>query len=111
MKNYLKKISDLLLPAKSILITSHRDPDGDSIGSQLALAELLESRGKSFCIINQGELPNKYRFLDPRRRIQNLNSTTGMQDPKAPFDLVFVLDSTCLERIGEAGKLIPPEQP
>jgi phosphoesterase RecJ-like protein len=98
----------MLLTAKSILITSHRDPDGDSIGSQLALAELLGSRGMSFCIINQGELPNKYRFLDPQRRIQNLNSTTRTQNSKMPFDLVFVLDSTCLERIGEAGKLITP---
>jgi phosphoesterase RecJ-like protein len=108
MKNYLKNISDMLLPAKSILITSHRDPDGDSIGSQLALAELLESRGKSSYIINQGELPSKYRFLDPQKRIQNLNSIPEMQNSKTPFDLVFVLDSTCLERIGEVGKLITP---
>jgi len=106
MKEQLKKISEMLLPAKSILITSHRDPDGDSIGSQLTLAELLESRGKSFCIINQGELPSKYRFLDPQLRIQNLNSIHATQNFKTPFDLVFVLDSTCLERIGEAGKLI-----
>jgi phosphoesterase RecJ-like protein len=108
MKEKLEIISNMLLPAKSILITSHRDPDGDSIGSQSALAELLESRGKRFCIINQGDLPGKYRFLDPRRRIQKMNSVHETQISKTPFDLVFVLDCTCLERIGEVGNLITP---
>jgi phosphoesterase RecJ-like protein len=108
MTEELKRISALLQPAQSILITSHRDPDGDSIGSQLALAELLKNRNKNFHIVNQGELPGKYRFLDDQQRISNLNSVTGKQDQPMNFDLVFVLDSTCLERIGEVAKLIPP---
>jgi phosphoesterase RecJ-like protein len=108
MREHLKKISDILLPAKSICITSHRDPDGDSIGSQLALGELLESQGKRYCILNQGELPGKYRFLDPQQRIQNLNSLQRTLNSKTSFDLVFVLDSTCLERIGEVSRLITP---
>ena len=108
MTEQLKQISDRMLSAQSILITSHRDPDGDSIGSQLALAELLERQGKSLCIINQGDVPNKYLFLDPQRRIRSINSASPTSSCQLPFDLVFVLDSTCLERIGEAGKLIPP---
>lgn len=63
MKDKLEKIMYLINQSKTVLITSHRDPDGDSIGSQLALAELVDSLGKSRLIINQGELPNKYRFF------------------------------------------------
>ncbi len=106
MKDKLRKISDLLRPANTILITSHLDPDGDSIGSQLALAEFVKSLGKSCLVINQGDLPYKYRFLDLDRKIQNINSITEVQNRKAAFDLVFVLDSTSLERIGEVVKLI-----
>jgi len=47
LKEKLKKVSELIEHADTILITSHKDPDGDSIGSQLALAEYLEGKGKS----------------------------------------------------------------
>ena len=108
MKERLKKFSELIDQANTILITSHKDPDGDSIGSQLALATLIESRGKSCSIINQGALPNKYQFLDPARKIQNISLNENLQNFKTGLDLVVVLDSTSLERIGQAVELIMP---
>jgi len=90
------------------LITSHRDPDGDSIGSQLALAKLVESWGKSCRIINQGDLPNKYMFLDPQGKIEKTEVVGAQKDVGATADLVFVLDSTSMSRVGEVKKLIPP---
>ena len=108
MKEKFKNISKLIEPACTILITSHKDPDGDSIGSQLALAEYLEGKGKICRVINQGELPSKYRFLDPSRKIQNINSAKNAEEQKVTSDLVMVLDCTSLERIGEAVKTIPP---
>ncbi|MCK4428065.1 MAG: bifunctional oligoribonuclease/PAP phosphatase NrnA, partial [candidate division Zixibacteria bacterium] len=64
MKKTFKKILDLIDHSQRILITSHRDPDGDSIGSQLALDGFLQSFGKPIRIINQGCLPHRYVFLD-----------------------------------------------
>jgi bifunctional oligoribonuclease and PAP phosphatase NrnA len=107
MSGKLKQILDHIRKSQSILITSHRDPDGDSIGSQLALAEFVESQGKSGWIINQGDLPYKYKFLDSQSKIQNVNSTKKELHLKTAFDLVLVLDCTSLDRIGDVEKLIP----
>ncbi|MCK4233294.1 bifunctional oligoribonuclease/PAP phosphatase NrnA [candidate division WOR-3 bacterium] len=45
------------------LITSHIEPDGDSIGSELALAMQIERLSKKAYIINPEPVPKKYRFL------------------------------------------------
>lgn len=107
MEDKLVRILDLIRGSHSVLISSHRDPDGDSIGSQLALAEFVESQGKSCQIVNQGDVPNKYKFLDPKQKIQNANSAKREKELEAIFDLVLVLDCTSLDRIGDVEELIP----
>jgi phosphoesterase RecJ-like protein len=109
MKDKLKKMSDFIQKSQAILVTSHRDPDGDSIGSQLALAEFLDSQGKNCRIINQGDLPYKYKFLDPQRKIENVSFTKNQKAQKTIFDLVIVLDCTSLDRIGDVAELILPD--
>ncbi len=109
MNDTLQRILSLIKESRNVLVTSHRDPDGDSIGSQLALSELLESRGKSYRIINQGVLPYKYLFLDPDGNIESVNSSKGNKNEAFVPDLIFVLDCTCLSRVGKVERLIPPE--
>lgn len=104
MKKTFEKILDLIQSSQRILITSHRDPDGDSIGSQLALDNFLQSFGKPTRIINQGHLPYKYSFLDPQKGIEDINQA---KDLDFQPDLVFVLECPSLERLGEARKVIP----
>jgi phosphoesterase RecJ-like protein len=112
MTEKLKNILDLMRGSQRVLITSHRDPDGDSVGSQLALAELVESWGKSCRIINQGDLPNKYAFLDPSGKIENVEILPEEQKDVVPAsDLVLVLDCTSLKRVGEVEKFIPSASP
>jgi len=108
ISNKLKKILDLIKGSQTVLITSHRDPDGDSIGSQLALAELVKSWGKSCRVVNQGDLPYKYMFLGPQGKIKNVDTVKDHKRSEAVPDLVFVLDSTSMSRVGEVEKLIPP---
>ena len=109
MDDAVKKIISLIDGCHKVLISSHQDPDGDSVGSQLALAELLESRGKTCRIINQGPLSSRYAFLDPRRKILNLDNLKAGKDDLAGFDPVFVLDCTSLSRLGQVEKLLPPQ--
>jgi phosphoesterase RecJ-like protein len=110
MSDKLKKILDFIKGSQTVLITSHRDPDGDSVGSQLALARLVERWGKGCRVINQGELPNKYVFLDPYGKIENADTVMkSPEDAKAAPDLVLVLDCTSIGRVGEVEKLIPSE--
>ena len=73
MKKTAEEIFDLVNSSQRILITSHRDPDGDSIGSQLALDSFLQSLEKPTRIINQGYLQHRYAFLDPQKKIESFN--------------------------------------
>ena len=103
MKEKFNQIIESVKTARRILITSHLDPDGDSIGSQLALKGWLMDSGKEVRIINQGKIPSKYLFLDEEKAIEDFDSAKAI-DWSA--DLIFVLECPNLERIGEVKKLL-----
>jgi bifunctional oligoribonuclease and PAP phosphatase NrnA len=108
MRKEIRQILEAIRKAKKVLVTSHLDPDGDSIGSQLALATFLEGRGKKVLITNQGILPSKYSFLDPHQKIILHRSAKVL---KFKPDLVIVLESPYLERIGWVREAVPAGVP
>lgn len=81
---------------KNCLIVAHEHPEGDAIGSTLALALLLEQEGKSVQVYNADPVPEVLRFLPGVDKIS----------PEIPdindFDTVFVLDCGDFERPGKA---------
>ncbi len=84
----------LLRRERSFFLISHINPDGDSIGSLLALGEALRAAGKEISgLCSPGPVPVKYRFLKGSAGI----SSKGRYDGQAA---VLVLDSGDLERIG-----------
>ena len=63
MKQKHQDVLDFLRKENSFLITSHVNPDGDSIASQLALCRTLHSIGKECRIVSSDPVPRVYRFL------------------------------------------------
>jgi bifunctional oligoribonuclease and PAP phosphatase NrnA len=65
---------DALLPVfqrhKEFVLTTHVNPDGDGLGSELALAGWLLAQGKQVRIVNHSSTPDVYLFLDPDRQIE-----------------------------------------
>ena len=55
---------------EKFLIVSHQNLEGDAIGSQLALAELLEHLGKEVILISPEEIPENYRFLPGAKKVR-----------------------------------------
>ncbi len=106
MKNLseIEKILDVINENDRFLITSHMDPDGDSIGSQLGLFYALKDLGKKSYIVDQGQLPAKYDFLDP----ENLIKGEANSIPFSPQVTVFV-ECPEIKRIGFVSDLLPPE--
>jgi bifunctional oligoribonuclease and PAP phosphatase NrnA len=51
------------------LLTTHVRPDGDGLGSILALGEVLEQQGKQVRLLSLSNVPPRYHFLDPEGRI------------------------------------------
>jgi phosphoesterase RecJ-like protein len=71
----------------SVLISVHKNPDGDALGSQLALMLALEKMGKAVTVHNLDPVPEVYRFLPQSDRIGAGKPVTGR------FDAYVVLDS------------------
>lgn len=96
----LSGLTALLRRERSFFLISHLLPDGDSVGSLLAMGEALRALGKEvvglFC---PGPVPAKYRFLRGSAAI----APEGTYDGRAA---VLVLDSSDLERIGPFGEQV-----
>ena len=104
MRKEIKEILGALKQARKVLISSHLDPDGDSIGSQLAMAALAQGWKKKVLVANHGQLPSKYDFLDSEKRIIMHRSDQVL---KYKPDLVVILESPYLDRIGWVKEAIP----
>lgn len=89
----LNKINDLIAAARTFLITTHESPDGDAIGSSLALAHYLAEIGKDVTIHTCDPVPELYRFLPMADAV-----TTRL--PDRDYDLCFVLDVGEFKRAG-----------
>jgi len=76
------------------VVTSHVRPDGDAIGSALALALALKKRGHRVTVLNEDGLPENLRFLPGGELVQR---------PSGPVeaDVVFALDNATQPRLGE----------
>jgi phosphoesterase RecJ-like protein len=96
----IPRIIDIINNNRTFLITSHERPDGDALGSELALYHMLSARGKTAVVYNQDQTPAHYRFLPGAAVIVN-------ELPPADFiDTAFILDCSDLERVGrEAGRI------
>lgn len=87
------RINELLRRAKNILITAHSHPDGDAIGSMLALKLALDNRGFNSSLFCFHLPPREFLFLSGCDEIKN-----QLEDEE--YDLVFALDYGDLNRLG-----------
>ena len=60
----LARLQGLVTPGRRFVLTTHVHPDGDGIGSELALARFLRARGAAVRIVNRDPVPAGLRFLD-----------------------------------------------
>ncbi len=83
--------------SQGIIITAHFSPDGDNIGSCVALYEYIHSLNKNVVIFNEDPVPDYLQFLDSENVVQSPKDYKG---DFSLFDTAIVLDSGDLDRIG-----------
>ena len=91
----LAAIAAALREARSVVVLSHVNPDGDAIGSQVGLGLALQAMGKPVTLLNEDGCPENYAFLP---------GTGNVQRPgKEPVDaaVVVALDTATRERLGK----------
>ena len=90
----LSQIAKFILESKKIGITYHVSPDGDAVGSVLALFNALKSLNKDCYIISKDTLSKNLKFLKGSDEI-----TGEITEPVDETDIVVVLDCGNLERV------------
>lgn len=63
MKQSFQSCKKIFQSKSTFVLTTHINPDGDGLGSEVALALYLTGKGKSVAIINQSETPAYYKFI------------------------------------------------
>lgn len=94
MNDPIKEIVSAIEADESILIASHLNPDGDAIGSSLALALALRKMNKHVVVYNRDGVPYQFDHLPGAAMI-----TTTLDQEKS-FDSAIVVDCSELERVG-----------
>ena len=96
MSSEFERILELIKGSKRVLISSHENPDGDAIGSMLALGLGLEQMGKEVVFYNKDGVPELLRFLPQSEKVRR-----SLKEIEGTFDLAFALDCTGTNRAGE----------
>ncbi|MFC1544800.1 bifunctional oligoribonuclease/PAP phosphatase NrnA [Gemmatimonadota bacterium] len=81
---------------QKFLCCTHRDPDADGIGSEIALARALVQMGKQCVVLNPDSLPELLAFLDPDGIVQGFTAT-GEEESQRLLDdaeVIFFLDAS-----------------
>jgi bifunctional oligoribonuclease and PAP phosphatase NrnA len=99
------EIAELINNKQEFILTSHVNPDGDSIGSEIALHRFLSKKGKRSRIINFSKTPDNYSFLDNERVIEQFNEDVH-KEPIEHADVIFILDTNEYSRLRFMAPLI-----
>ena len=96
----LSQLDQLIISADTILITSHKSPDGDAIGSCLGWAEYLRTRGKEATVIVPDQYPDFLQWLPNTEKIIRYDKHPAKCDMLFKIaDLVFCLDYNATSRV------------
>jgi phosphoesterase RecJ-like protein len=92
-KAFISEARSRISRADRVLVCAHTRPDGDAIGSILAMGLALQDAGKLVQMVSEDGVPSALRFLPGSDQITN--------QPEGSFDLVIVVDSSKADRVGQ----------
>jgi phosphoesterase RecJ-like protein len=103
LKNFNKdQINQLLTQSRTILITSHHNPDGDAIGSIFALALVLRKMGKNAIPMVPNDYPEFLKWIPGNDQVVIFEADSrNAAEAIHSADLIFCLDYNALHRTGK----------
>lgn len=106
-KNDVAKVHELLSSPKSIVIIPHKNPDGDAMGSTLALNKYLCKKGHSSIVIAPNEYPHFLKWLPGQEDVLIYSAFAKASKEKiVQADIIFTLDFNHLSRTGEMQEVL-----
>ncbi len=101
-----QEIIQKILKAKSAVVIAHVNPDGDTLGSMLALARVLEQAGiERVDRVMHDEVPDIYRFFPDQEKVLCSMKEADRAKTLDQYDLSFSCDCGSVIRLGSAGRI------
>ena len=95
----IKQLDSIIKDSKNILLVSHINPDGDTLGSMCGIYSLIYDNYKKKCdMLTTSKVPAIYEFLPYIENAKNINNF----DLSREYDLVINLDVAAIDRCSEA---------
>jgi phosphoesterase RecJ-like protein len=94
-----RALHDLIARRERFLLTTHLNPDGDGLGSEVAMALWLERLGKSVRILNDSPVPPSFHFFTATHGIESFEPERA-EALFAEAEVLVVLDTGNRQRIG-----------
>ncbi len=101
----IQDILGLIEKHRRFFISTHIRPDGDAVGSELALALFLTRLGKEVAVINSDPPPMNMDWLPGVDMIQVFDGSLEQREAVNGADVIFILDTNAMDRLG---KLVAP---
>jgi len=96
------EIAKRIRAGKRFIVTTHIHPEGDAIGSEVALATFLEDQGKHVTIVNSSSTPQNNRFMDPSHKIK-VYPKDYRPEMLSEADQVIIVDVNNWSHVGPFG--------
>lgn len=99
----LQELKSILSTSKRISIVSHRNPDGDAMGSSLGLLHTLKQLNHEVTFVSPNEFPDFLAWLPKANETVIFEKDTDKaKDILSHSDIIFTLDFNALHRTGDA---------
>ena len=100
------EIIEAIKNAKTAVVTAHVNPDGDTLGSMLALAKVLEDFGlERVDRVMHDEVPAVYKFFPDQEKVLCSMKDEDKAKLLDEYDLSFSCDCGSIKRLGSAGNI------
>ncbi|MSR58178.1 MAG: bifunctional oligoribonuclease/PAP phosphatase NrnA [Planctomycetaceae bacterium] len=102
-------LRELLQTHRRFVLTTHVRPDADAIGSEMAMAGLLEQLGMEVRIVNASPVPARLKFLDPDGKCLQVGAQISAEHA-LDTDVHLILDTSAWGQLAEMGRVIRKSQ-
>jgi bifunctional oligoribonuclease and PAP phosphatase NrnA len=103
----INKVKAVLEEPRQIVIVTHKNPDGDAIGSSLALYHFLKQQGHSVGVITPNDYPQNLKWLPGNNKVMVFeNHVKKATNLVKDAQVIFCLDFNSLTRIEDLGDII-----
>lgn len=109
MSQTLEEVKAFLSTPQNIIITMHRDPDADAMGSSLGWAEYLTLQGHDVTVISPTDFPSNLKWMHGIEQVLVFDNIADQSICKIKIEsssLICCLDFSVLSRIKDLGKIV-----